>query len=61
MAVVKQAFVRSPTVQRAQVARPDQTVSEEEEPAPTEAPKKKGSALPLLVGAAAVVFLMAKK
>ena len=26
-----------------------------------EAPKKKGSMLPLLVGAAAVVFLMAKK
>jgi len=48
-----------PTVRRVQMVQLD-PVGGEEEPAP-EAPKKKSSALPILVGAAAVVFLMSQK
>lgn len=36
-------------------------IRRDESPTTEETPKKKGSALPLLVGAAAVVFLMAKR
>ena len=51
------SYLGLPKPKVAKIARQEPgTVPPEEE-----TPKKKGSALPLLVGAAAVVFLMAKR